>query len=425
MNNQYPNGRGQRPVSQNRQTKLGEAGKRSAVQKGDTAGSKKKKTPAWKVFLTVLILIISVAIVLSVVLSIFGIPFIGKPGNSGFIDKFFEPNVSGNSDWKDSDTGQPVLSGDRRGKVYNFLVAGLNDDTGNNTDTLMIVHFDVENMGVNVVQIPRDTYINAGYNFHKINSVFAAGYNRAELGTEKGQRRQAGMNELCEFIETNMAVKIDFSVLVDLSAFENFIDQLGGLKVKVPCDMTYNDPEQNLYIDLRQGEQTLSGYQAMCLVRNRHTYADADYGRMDVQKIALAALMKQVKENITDLSTLSSLMDIAVHDVTTNLTVDNCVYFAAKVLKMDMGRVKMLTIPTQNASGNITLLKTNAVEVIDQYLNVYEETFTAEQFDPKMRFTNAKDSTQHKTYMYNEMDYKVYSADHIDDEVTLNVMGRK
>ncbi|MCI8331274.1 MAG: LCP family protein [Clostridiales bacterium] len=391
------------------------------------AGQKKKaKTPAWKVFVTVLILIISVAIVLSVVLSVFGIPFIGRPGGSGWVDQFLEPNVSGDSNWMDNDTGRPVLSGDRRDKVYNFLVAGLNDDTGNNTDTLMLVHFDVENMGANIVQIPRDTYINAGYNFHKINSVFAAGYNRAELGTEKGQRRKAGMNELCEFIETNMAVKIDFTVIVDLSAFENFIDQLGGLHVKVPCDMTYSDPEQNLYIDLRQGEQTLSGYQAMCLVRNRKTYADADYGRMDVQKIALAALMKQVKENITDVSTLSSLMSIAVNDVTTDLTVDNCVYFATKVLKMDMSRVKMLTLPTQNANGYITILKTNAVEVIDQYLNVYAETFTAEQFDSGKIFTNKDpNSVQYKTYLYNEMEYKVYSADHIDDEVSLNVMGKK
>lgn len=83
----------------------------------------------------------------------------------------------------------------------------------------MLANYDVANQMINVVQIPRDTYINAGYNFHKINSVYAAGFNHADYGSTQTERRVAGMNELCEFIETNMTVKIDFYVLVDLSAF--------------------------------------------------------------------------------------------------------------------------------------------------------------------------------------------------------------
>lgn len=427
MNNQYPNGR--RPANQSiqRRNAGGPVQKSSAagsrpVQGSAKAPSKKVRTPAWKVLVTVLILVISVAIVLSVALSVFGIPFIGKlPGHSGFIDQL-EPSVDSDSNWNSED-GKPVLSGDRQGKAaYNFLVAGLNDDTGNNTDTLMVVHFDVDNKNINVVQIPRDTYINAGYNFHKINSVFAAGFNRAEYGTEKEQRRKAGMDELCEFIETNMAIKIDYTVLVDLSAFVGFIDKLGGLHVTVPCDMRYSDPEQNLEINLTAGEQVLSGYDAMCMVRNRKTYADADYGRMDVQKIVLAALLRQVKENFTNLSTLSGLLSIALNDVTTNLKLDECLYFAGKAMEMDMGNIRMLTIPTQEASGHITLLKTDAVDVVNGYLNVYKQAITAEAFDPKCRLTNTKDANQHNTYLYNQMEYKVYTADHVDEDISLHVM---
>ncbi len=385
---------------------------------------KKKKTPAWKVLLTVIIMVLSVAIVLSVILSIFGVPLFGKSTKDiiAGVGEKLEPSVSDASSWKDDETGLPVLSGNRKDKVFNFLVVGLNNDTGNNTDTIMLAQYDVANQKANIVQIPRDTYINASYNFHKINSIYAVGYNYADSGLSQEGRRTEGMNELCEFIETNMAVKIDFYVLVDLDAFEEFIDSLGGLNVNVPCNMDYEDPQQDLYIHLRAGQQTLSGYDAMCLVRNRHCYADADYGRMNVQKIFVSALLKQVKENITDLSTLTSIIKIGFNNVTTNLTMENCIYFATQALKIDMSNLSMVTLPTQSVNGHIVVLETDVVNIINSYLNVYDEPITAETFDPKYRLVDRSDSDMYKAYMYWESEYEVYTADEVDENsIKLNV----
>lgn len=76
---------------------------------------------------TVLILVLSVAIVLSVVLSLFGVPLFGKFSMKNIlsgIGENFEPEVSGTSSWTDSETGLPVLSGNRKSKTFNFLVSG-------------------------------------------------------------------------------------------------------------------------------------------------------------------------------------------------------------------------------------------------------------------------------------------------------------
>ena len=145
------------------------------ARRSDKKGaSVKHKTPAWKVLVTVVIIILSFALVVCTLACTLAPTetsklvedFSENPGKAllqFFSSIFFKA---------DTDTeGEPAIDGaDRKSdKVYNFLVAGLNADLGNNTDTIMLVQYDVGAEAVNVVQIPRDTYIDAGYNFNKIN----------------------------------------------------------------------------------------------------------------------------------------------------------------------------------------------------------------------------------------------------------------
>ena len=399
-----------RPVGASREELLGQGTNK-------TKGGARRKTPLWKKFLTVVIIIASVCIVFSIMWSLFI-----KDALLGAIDTHWEPTVSPTSENINSETGLPVLDGDRREKTFNFLVVGLNDDTGNNTDTIMLINYDVANGNINVVQIPRDTYIDWTYSFSKINSVFAAGYNYSDKSDKTG-RRSDGMDELCGFIESNMCVKIDFYVLVDLEAFQDVVDAMGGVEVDVPCDMNYEDPEQNLYIHLKAGTQTLSGYDAMCMVRNRHTYADADLGRMNVQKIFISALLAQLKENVTDPSVLSSLVQVGFNDVQTNLTFENCVYFATQVLKTDLANVKMVTMPNESYDGRIIMLKSDMLDVINQCLNVYTEPLAIEELDPNFAFTTTSYSGLHKAYLYDRVDYDIFGADEVEENsIHLNVM---
>ena len=395
--------------------------RRSTIQETGKK-KKKKKLPAWKVLVTVFIIILSMSVVTVALGNMFGVlslkDLLIKGGAA------FEPKPEEHGGVIDPDTGMPVLSGERKAKVFNFLVVGLNDDTGNNTDTIMLAQFNVGARAVNIVQIPRDTYIHADYNFSKINSVFAANYNRADYGTSKEDRRKKGITAFTEFVETAYACKIDYYVLVDLNAFQSFIDDIGGLKVNVPCKMDYEDPEQNLYIHLKAGEQVLSGYDAMCLVRNRHTYVDADYGRMNVQKIFMSALLKQVKENLTDLSTLQGIVKVAFNNVLTNLTLDNCIYFATQMLDVDMSGMSMVTMPNEIVGSRLSTLELDAVDVVNRFLNVYETPVTPETFDVKNWLTNPGDKSLYTAYMTHRSEYEVYTADKVDsDSIHLNTFN--
>ncbi len=415
MNSNTPGGR--RP--QNRRRPSGPA-TRPVRQVSRPAAEyvRKPRTPAWKVLLTVLILVLSVVMVLGALAYAFIPGFFENPVKA--IGALFKPEPAPDSPWSQDDA--PIIEGaERTDAVYNFLVVGLNADLGNNTDTIMLTQYDAGEGAINVVQIPRDTYIDAGYNFHKINSVFAAAYN---AGSGKSAERRvtgmegdpdAGIMGLCEFVEKSYAVKIDYYVLIDLDAFQGFIDRLGGLRVNVPCDMKYADEEQGLYIDLKAGEDVLTGYEAMCLVRNRKNYVDQDYGRMNAQKIVLSALLKQIKEDF-NANTLSSVIEFAFDNVTTNLSLKDCIYFGTQALDIDMANLKMVTMPTVDSCGYISTAETSCIEVINKYLNVYDHDITAEEFDRENRLTNTKIKELYNDYLQKTVDYEVYDAATVDKE---------
>ncbi|MBO5904022.1 MAG: LCP family protein, partial [Clostridia bacterium] len=126
----------------------------------------------------------------------------------------------------------------RREGVYNFLLVGY-DKAAGLTDVNMIAQFDVNTGKVSIVQLPRDTY--ARYNdtvrYKMINCAF--GYFKKNL------------EGLAKYLETTLCIKIDFYASIDLAAFRNIVDILGGVPMYVPRDMEYDDPEQDLYINLK------------------------------------------------------------------------------------------------------------------------------------------------------------------------------
>ena len=143
--------------------------------------------------------------------------------------------------------------------VYNILICGTDDD-GTRTDTIIVAHLDANTHTVALLSIPRDTPVSTGSGLMKINSVYAGG------GKDGMERLAARLKELLGF-------PVDGYVLVDLVAFQKTVDLVGGVEFDVPQDMDYEDPSQDLYIHLRKGLQTLSGEQAMGLVRFRKGYA--------------------------------------------------------------------------------------------------------------------------------------------------------
>ena len=297
-----------------------------------------------------------------------------------------------------------VISGvtyTRRPDVYNFLVAG--ESLQLQTDAMMIINYDAANDKVSVMQLPRDTYVDIGRNFHTLNCYYTGEYNTGvKRGADKSTLRTEVMGSLASLIEQNLNIKIDHWVLVNLAAFRDIVDIIGGVEVNVEHDMFYEDPYQNLYIDLKAGTQMLDGNKAEQFVRFRDGYSSADKGRMDAQKIFMTAFLSKLKSSIT-VKNITQMIQQAITHVTTSLTPAECIYFATELIGVDFNNISMMSLPVSSiyASGGWyeIMNRQGALNLINKNMNVYEQNIIDEIFDINEIFVNKDRAALYEAYL--------------------------
>lgn len=348
----------------------------------------------WKI-----ILILSVVLVLSLAVLVGAILTLYRPTPNT------EVPFSSSTPSESTPTGGDQPAGTvytRRDGVYNFLLIG-KDRVGMNTDVIMIVSFDTVEDSVNVLQIPRDTYFDLDTGYYKINAMYAYNYNAA-FRADKKDPAKAGMEAFVDQIEKNLCIAIDYYALVDLNGFVNLVNAIGGVTIDVPADMKYSDPEQDLYIDIKAGVQKMDGQTAEEFIRFRSGYVEGDLGRVNAQKLMISALMRQIKENIS-LSTIDSLANVAMQNVTTDIKLTDLIFFGREILNVDLDQIKMVTMPGLDARryGNsgawyYILHREAALEAINTYVNVFEQDITDELFDVNLVLTDTESEYLNQIY---------------------------
>ena len=271
----------------------------------------------------------------------------------------------------DEDTGEEIeeeleLPASHREGVYNILICGTDDD-GYRTDTIIVAHLDEETHDVALMSVPRDTVVLTGNGgIMKINSVYAGG------GAD-------GMARLSKRLGAMLGFELDGYVLVNLEAFRETVDLVDGVEFDVPQDMYYQDPTQNLHIDLKAGKQLLDGEKAMELVRFRKGYASQDIQRTKVQQEFLRALAKKVL-SVSSLTKLKEFADVFSTYVTTDLTVGNMLYFAKALMQCNFDAMKTYTLEGEGAMINggsyYTLYAGKLVQVVNESFNPYDAPVT-------------------------------------------------
>ena len=220
----------------------------------------------------------------------------------------------------------------RKEGTATILLAGT-DESGDRTDTIMLLNLDRRSGRISLMSIPRDTRVNSTYWPQKINAAY---------GMNGGG--EEGMEALMDYVRECIGFRPDGYILIELDIFIDLVDLFGGVDFYVPMNMYYEDPAQDLYIDLQEGQQMLTGEQAMGLVRYRYGYADADIGRVAVQRnFMMAAISQWAKAaNVTKLpKALSLLKEYAV----TDLSVSNLTWLAMSVLQCGTEDMQMQTVP--------------------------------------------------------------------------------
>ena len=253
--------------------------------------------------------------------------------------------------------------------MYTFLVVGL-DQVSNSTDTIMVGRIDTETHKIDVVSIPRDTMVNVSWGTKRVNTYYSSDL------VSGGN----GIDGLMKGIRDLVGFDIDCYAVVDLEAFVELVDAIGGVDYDVPIDMYYYDPSQGLNISIPAGMQHLDGETAVKVVRFRSGYPTADIGRIGTQQDFLMSVASQML-TLGNIQNLPTFIDIFEKYVTTNLSAANISFFARQFLMCKSEDISFHTAPGNggdSVKGNsyYSLYVDEWLEMVNECLNPYDQPVT-------------------------------------------------
>lgn len=251
----------------------------------------------------------------------------------------------------------------------NFLIMGMEDIR---SDTIIFASFCPDSKKVNLLNIPRDTYIHRkGYNGaeqRKINSVY-------------GDHGVLGLEKSVSYILED--VPIHHYIILDYKGVEKIIDDIGGIEVDIPFTMKYKDPYSNppLNINIPSGQQVLDGKKSLDFLRYRKGnkkdgggYLDGDLGRIKAQQEFIQSFLGKALDNTI------AVIKNGFNHIKTDVSLVNSLNYGRKALGMNNEDFEMLTLP-----GKVEFKKVGK-KVLSYY--IYDKTETKKALE---KIYNVKD----------------------------------
>ena len=266
---------------------------------------------------------------------------------------------------------QPISA--RKPGCASILICGT-DLEGVRTDSMMLLFIDREAKSLRLLSLPRDTMVNRDNPVPKLNGAYGA--------NGEGEK---GMGFLMDYVRDLVGYRPDGYMLVDLNCFSALVDQMGGVKFDVPMAMQYDDPSQDLHIDLSEGSQLLSGLEAMWVMRFRSGYTMADLDRVDVQRSFLFDALKQWAKP-SKLFRLPGALRLLKNNTLTDLSSRNLCWIALSAALCASGGVASDTLPGEpkyvDGGAYYVEDRAAAARLINERYNPYEKEISADDLHP-------------------------------------------
>src|ERR1700730_5506917 len=225
-------------------------------------------------------------------------------------------------------------------------------DQTNNTDTIMLVHISPGHHGVTAVSIPRDTMVpvyecpsGPGYTGQQANPAGAVHTNSLlQIG---------GPPCLWKTVEQMTGVRIDHFIGIGLLGFVKVVNDLGGVNVCVPFNV--NDTVSGL--NLKSGEQHITGVQALAFWRTRENLGDgSDLQRIQRDQFMSAQVVKGVLHSgllYNPIRLLRVVSEAAASMATfAGMTVSDLVQIGQTFRSLSGQNVQFITMPHEQWTGN-------------------------------------------------------------------------
>lgn len=315
--------------------------------------AKKKKKKIWKKVVLLIVLIIAIA--------------------SGIFAYKVEKNGGGLQGMLATVVGHDENTKKNLGE-FKCLVLGISTDLEGSslTDTIIVASYNPNTQKATLLSIPRDTY--TGKNtakataYEKINALYG---------------RKNRPDETLEAVNEITGLDIKYYAVVKTEALIELVDAIGGVTFNVPIDMVYDDPTQDLHINLKAGEQLLDGDKAEQLVRFRHgnwdpktrtyptypaEYGDNDLGRMRTQREFIMQVIKQTAR-VENIFKIGQILDVAKNNLITNIDFDVAKDYIPYVVEFNTENILTATlpgtVPNLNETNNVSIFAYNKKETKD------------------------------------------------------------
>jgi anionic cell wall polymer biosynthesis LytR-Cps2A-Psr (LCP) family protein len=273
----------------------------------------------------------------------------------------------------DGRTNVLLLGSDKRakGEVISVL-----------TDTILVASIGKVDNDVVLISVPRDLWAQSPGGYHsKINAVYTLAEND-EVGK--------GLDELKRTLENVLGIPIHYYALITFDLFEQAVDILRGIDVKVDSSFTdyYYPVEGNedstcgktgkgLELAFQQtplvgfpcryetvsftaGQQTMTGKTALKFVRSRHgdNGEDTDFARSKRQQKVIAAIKDKSfsLQTLLDFNKVKNLYNAYAGNVDTNIDPATVESFYLLSKQIDLAKVVSIVLDDRSGANEGGLL---------------------------------------------------------------------
>ncbi|WP_426703854.1 LCP family protein [Staphylococcus shinii] len=210
-----------------------------------------------------------------------------------------------------------------------ILFLGIDDNSGrekngqsteqSRSDAMIFSTLNTEKEQIRMLSIPRDTisYIpKVGY-YDKIAHAHAYG----------------GPKSSMDSVEATLNVPVDYYVRINMEAFVDAVNELGGIEYDVPYDINEPNTDDSGKIKVKKGHQNLNGDEALAVARTRHQDSDLKRGQRQMDLIKKLFAKAQKADSI---SKLDDVVEIVGENAKHNLSYKEIKVLATSYLKDDI-----------------------------------------------------------------------------------------
>jgi LCP family protein required for cell wall assembly len=249
---------------------------------------------------------------------------------------------------------------------YSVLFLGF-DEAADNTDVIWVFQFDIAGGKINVLQIPRDTFV--PYYTSSYTGKFNSIYNSGDSSVSNIQR-------VVNAVQDNFAIPIDAYVTTHCYDIVDMVDLVGGIPISLEEGILYEADKI-----IPKGDSILSGEQA--------GFTEGDIGRVKNQRKFLAAAMEKMLSIYSDegkLTFYSYLKEIYENEyIHTDLSLEDISMIADFASNISLDNVQVNMVPGEGAwyypdghdrQSVWSVHKEETIAMLNEYFRPYQSDLT-------------------------------------------------